>query len=88
MKIVLHNQVKVVDVIGGCRYITAHGNRVKWEGGDICAPFFLVSEEVDVYPGDDVASVADHCQQQEWQQPHPMLIQELLQRVKALEGED
>ncbi|MFD1397692.1 hypothetical protein ACFQ49_15975 [Kroppenstedtia eburnea] len=85
MKIVLHNDERVVDVIGGCQEIRVHGDRIRWEGGDLCAPFFLVPDEVDVHPEDPVDSVADHCRKQDWEPPDPQWMQELLERVEALE---
>ena len=81
MKIVLHNEERVVDVIGGCQDIRVHGDRIRWEGGDLCAPFFLVPDEVDVHPEDPVESVADHCRKKDWK---PLNRQGLLHSLKML----
>ncbi len=85
MKIVIHNLERVTEVIE-CREPTVcTENRVQWEGGDICAPFHLVSDEVDVSPGDPVENIAGQCRKHEWRMIDPQTVRELMARIEALE---
>lgn len=86
VKIALHNGETVGQVINGVDGTTvkADGTRIKWDGGDICAPFFVVPDDVRVSPGDPVEEIREKDITKNLSGDG--LYLELLRRIERLEG--
>lgn len=87
VKIVIHNHDQVKEVITGVNAMTirAYDNRIIWPDGDICAPFFVVPDEVGVGPGDPVEKIRLHDITESLNGDG--LYLQLLKRIQKLESE-
>lgn len=62
VKILIHNYERVREVIKGVNSMSitrAWDNRIIWADGDICAPFLVVPDHVEVRAGDPVQGLLE-----------------------------
>lgn len=88
VKIVVHNYETANEVITGVNSMAitrAYDNRIIWADGDICAPFFVVPDDVEVQSGDPVEKIQQHDIADSLSGDG--LYLELLKRIQKLESE-
>lgn len=88
VQIVVHNHQRVKEAITGINAMTitrAYDNRIIFADRDICAPFFVVPDDLSVRSGEPVEKIQQHDMTDNLNGDG--LYLELLKRIQKLESE-